>query len=131
MTDRTRLKQPMMILVAGSALRATANPATLTSHQAAIQAAATDLFLAGHTPITGQDLAASLASQVAPDADDAAPDINPYLKRLLVRCDAVLRVGDPSDAVDELTRLALWEGKTVYQHVGDIAPRSHQSTYRS
>jgi hypothetical protein len=64
--------------------------------------AARALYEDGHAPLVGPDFPEPLA------------------KRLLVRCDAVLRVGGRSTQADLVARLGVWEGKPVYYRVADV-----------
>jgi hypothetical protein len=65
-------------------------------------AAADALYQGGHAPLLGHDFPVQLT------------------RRLLVRCDAVLRVGGRSPEADLVARLGAWEGKAVYYRVADV-----------
>lgn len=45
---------------------------------------------------------------------------HPVAERLLSRCDAVLRIGGPSEGVDRMVAQARAEGLAVYVDVEDI-----------
>jgi hypothetical protein len=63
----------------------------------------------------------SSASQDRAVGDDAFNEIfHPIAERLLQRCDAVLRVGGPSEGADLMVRLARERGLAVYRALRDV-----------
>ena len=46
---------------------------------------------------------------------------HPVARRLLERCDAVLRIGGPSAGADEMVEIALDAGKLVVSSVDELA----------
>jgi hypothetical protein len=115
---------PLMILVAGPYRSGTGDdPARLKSNMDAMHAAALPLFRAGHIPVTGEDLAIPLAALAgSTQVGDAAftEVFHPYAERLVVRCDAVLRIGGASVGADAMVELACRAGKAVYYSAEDI-----------
>jgi hypothetical protein len=81
------------------------------------------LFRAGHVPVVGEWLALPLVSLAGSRrvGDDAFNEIfHPIAERLLQRCDAVLRVGGPSEGADLMVRLARERGLAVYRALRDV-----------
>lgn len=115
---RTRISLPgtrrsLLVLLAGPAPPVTDR-----------RSPAWSLFRAGHLPVTGEDLALALATTGALPFDEVLDSV---LKRLLTRCDAVLRTDGDSPTADRLVELAHWEGIPVYHHAEDIVP-AHSTT---
>jgi hypothetical protein len=78
--------------------------------------AALQVFRAGHLPITGEALALPLIELAGSRAvGDAVFDeiFHPIARRLLDRCDAVLRIGGASAGADEMVAIARAQGKPV------------------
>src|SRR3989440_8380551 len=101
-THPTRL----MILVAGPYRSGTGDdPAKLAANVAAMEAFAIPLSRAGHVPLVGEWLGlplATLAGSVRIGDAAFAEVFHPIAERLLERCDALLRVGGPSEGADRL-----------------------------
>jgi len=113
-----------MILVAGPYRSGTGDdPAKLAANVAAMEAFAIPLFRAGHVPLVGEWLGlplAALAGSVR--IGDAAFEevFHPIAERLLERCDAVLRVGGPSEGADRLVAAARARGLAVYHSLQQV-----------
>jgi hypothetical protein len=114
----------MMILIAGPYRSGTGDdPAKLAANVDAMNRAALAVFRAGHLPVTGEALALPLIDQAGSAAvgDPAFDEIfHPIARRLLSRCDAVLRIGGPSAGADEMVAQARAEGKAVFTNLGQI-----------
>ena len=81
-------------------------------------------FRAGHLPVTGEALALPLIELAGSErVGDAVFDeiFHPLARRLLARCDAVLRVGGASAGADEMVELARADGKLVVSSIGGAA----------
>jgi hypothetical protein len=78
--------------------------------------AALDVFNKGHLPVTGEALALPLIDLGA----DFDATFHPIARRLVTRCDAVLRIGGPSEGADEMVRIARSNGKRVFMSVDDV-----------
>src|SRR2546422_606833 len=96
----------LMILVAGPYRSGTGDdPTKLAANVAAMEAFAMPLFRAGHVPLVGEWLGlplATLAGSVR-TGDVAFEEVfHPIAERLLERCDALLRVGGPSEGAGRL-----------------------------
>ncbi|MEU8508346.1 DUF4406 domain-containing protein [Streptomyces brevispora] len=120
----TAVPRPLMILVAGPYRSGTGDdPARLDAHVRAMNRAALTLFRAGHLPLTGEALALPLveAAGSAGPGDPVFQEIfHPVAERLLARCDAVLRIGGPSDGADRMVAMARDLGLDVYTGIDDI-----------
>jgi hypothetical protein len=82
---------------------------------AAVRAATVDLFDAGHAPVTWE----GLADPPTGPAEGRAR----YAARLVLHCDAVLRLSGPMAEADRFVDYARWEGKPVYHGIGAV-PRT-------
>ena len=89
--------RPLLILVAGPYRSGTGDdPAKLAANVEAMNRAALEVFRRGHVPITGEAVALPLielagSKRVGDEVFDAI--FHPVARRLLDRCDGVLRVG--------------------------------------
>src|SRR3954468_8982501 len=105
MSDR-----PLLVLVAGPYRSGTGDdPAKLAANVDAMNRVALDVFRAGHTPITGEALALPLVELAGSErvGDEVFDEIfHPISRRLVSRCDAVLRIGGSSVGADEMVALA-------------------------
>jgi hypothetical protein len=93
------------------------DPEKLAANVRVMNAAALEVFRAGHLPITGEALALPLIELAGSErVGDAVFDeiFHPIARRLLGRCDAVLRVGGASAGADEMVAIAREQGKPVF-----------------
>jgi hypothetical protein len=115
---------PLMILVAGPYRSGTGDdPELIAANMRAMDEAALALFRRGHLPVTGEALALPMAAVAGSTrVGDAAFDevFHPVAERLVVRCDAVLRIGGPSAGADEMVALARAHGAAVYTALEDV-----------
>ncbi|KAB2347067.1 DUF4406 domain-containing protein [Actinomadura rudentiformis] len=113
-----------MILVAGPYRSGTGDdPRKLEANVQAMNKVALELFRAGHLPVTGEALALPLLETAgsARPGDAAFQEIfHPVAERLLSRCDAVLRIGGPSEGADRMVAQARAQGTTVYTDLTDV-----------
>jgi hypothetical protein len=118
------MSEPLMILVAGPYRGGTGDdPARIAANHRRIQEACLALFRAGHLAVNGEDLAlplATLAGSTRPG--DAAFDevFHPMGRRLMARCDAVLRLPGASAGSDEMVALARGHGAAVYTALDEV-----------
>ena len=114
----------LLILVAGPYRSGTNDdPAKLDANVEAMNRAALEVFRRGHLPITGEALALPLIDLAGSTevGDDVFDEIfHPIARRLLHRCDAVLRVGGPSRGADEMVAIARDQGKPVFAAVDEL-----------
>ncbi|MEU7581474.1 DUF4406 domain-containing protein [Streptomyces sp. NPDC041068] len=113
-----------MILVAGPYRSGTGDdPRKLEANVRAMNDVALRLFRAGHLGVTGEALALPLleAAGSAGPGDTAYEEIfHPVAEQLLARCDAVLRIGGPSEGADLMVTRARARGKAVYTSLDDV-----------
>jgi hypothetical protein len=109
---------PLLILVAGPYRSGTGDdPAKLAANVEVMNRAALEVFRRGHVPITGEAVALPLIELAGSGrVGDAVFDaiFHPVARRLLDRCDAVLRVGGASAGADEMVARAEADGKPVF-----------------
>ena len=114
----------LLILIAGPYRSGTGDdPAKLAENVRAMEAYALPLFRAGHVPIVGEWLALPLValagSERVGDASFTAI-FHPIAERLLEHCDAVLRVGGPSEGADLMVETARAHGLAVFSGLQDV-----------
>ena len=114
----------LLVLVAGPYRSGTDDdPDKLAANVATMNHAALEVFRAGHLPVTGEALALPLIQLAGSErvGDGVFDEIfHPIARRLLARCDAVLRVGGPSHGADEMVAIARDQGKPVFGEVGEL-----------
>ncbi|HTT13381.1 MAG TPA: DUF4406 domain-containing protein [Burkholderiaceae bacterium] len=117
----------LFILVAGPYRSGTGDdPALIARNVAAMTETALQLFQAGHLPVLGEWLALPLIGHAgsARIGDPVFDEIfHPVARRLVVKCDACLRIGGPSAGADEMVALAKQNGKAVYYAMSEV-PRA-------
>jgi hypothetical protein len=121
---RTIEDSGLLVLVAGPYRSGTGDdPEKLAANVAAMTDVALDLFRRGHVPVTGEALALPLIEWAGSErVGDAVFDeiFHPLARRLLARCDAVLRMGGASVGADEMVALARAQGKLVATSVDQL-----------
>ena len=114
----------LLVLVAGPYRSGTGDdPGKLAANVAAMNHAALDVYRAGHLPVTGEALALPLVEAAGSErVGDAVFDelFHPVARRLLDRCDAVLRIGGASAGADEMVAIARGQGKLVVDEVAQL-----------
>ena len=115
---------PLLILIAGPYRSGTGDdPGKLAENVRVMESYALPLFRAGHVPLVGEWLALPLvAAAGSKRVGDAAFDeiFHPVAERLLARCDAVLRVGGPSQGADLMVATAESRGLRVFHSLADV-----------
>ncbi|MFJ9368689.1 hypothetical protein ACIRRA_30275 [Nocardia sp. NPDC101769] len=118
------MSNSQMILVAGPYRSGTGDdPVKLAANVRAMNETALTLFRAGHLPVTGEALALPLletAGSTRPGDPLYDEIFHPVAEQLLSRCDAVLRVGGPSEGADRMVAQARAEGKRIYLSLSEI-----------
>ena len=114
----------MLILIAGP-YRSGTNDAPILMQQNLdrLQAAALPLFRLGHIPMIGEWVALPLLKLAgSKKPGDAAYEeiLYPVAHRLLLKCDAILRLEGASKGADEDVRIAKERGLQVYYKIEDI-----------
>jgi hypothetical protein len=113
-----------MILVAGPYRSGTGDdPEKMAANVRAMEAYALPLFRAGHIPVVGEWLALPLVALAGSRrvGDAAFQEIfHPIAERLLGHCDAVLRVGGPSEGADLMVRVGVEHGLLVFRRLSEV-----------
>src|SRR5689334_24621386 len=113
----TQKDNSLMVLVAGPYRSGTGDdPAKMAANVDAMNRAALDVFRAGHLPVTGEALALPLI-ELGGGFDEV---FHPIARRLVKRCDAVLRIGGASTGADEMVQIAREHGAAVYRDVAEL-----------
>ncbi len=114
----------LMVLIAGPYRSGTGgDPNKLAANVRAMEAYALPLFRAGHIPVVGEWFALPLVALAGSQrAGDAAFEeiFHPIAERLLERCDAVLRVGGPSQGADLMVRIGKERGLRVFNGLEEV-----------
>jgi hypothetical protein len=117
-------RSSLMILIAGPYRSGTAdNPLKMAQNVRKMEAYALPIFRAGHIPMVGEWLALPLAALAGSRrvGDEAFDEVfHPVAERLLERCDAVLRIGGPSQGADEMVKLAQAAGLRIFRALGEV-----------
>ena len=115
---------PLMILVAGPYRSGTGDdPAKIQANVDAMMDMALRLFRAGHLPVLGEWYALPLIEHAGSQRiGDAVFDeiFHPVARRLVAKCDAVLRIGGPSAGADDMVGTAKAHGKLVFHRFEEI-----------
>ena len=114
----------MLILIAGPYRSGTNDdPILMKKNLQRLESVALPLFRLGHTPMIGEWVALpllELAGSTKPG--DAAYEeiLYPVAKRLLEKCDAILRLEGESKGADEDVRIGKERGLKIYYRVEDV-----------
>ncbi|MEM9648957.1 MAG: DUF4406 domain-containing protein [Bacteroidota bacterium] len=114
----------MMILIAGPYRSGTNNdPELMQRNLERLEAMALPLFRMGHMPIIGEWLALpllKLAGATTP-GDEVWQEIQyPAAHRMLLKCDAVLRIEGASKGADQDVEVAKKHGLKIYYSLDEI-----------
>jgi hypothetical protein len=119
MTNKT-----LIILIAGPYRSGTNDdPELMAENLQKMEAAALPIFRAGHIPVIGEWFALPLLKQAGSKypGDEAYEEISyPVSRRILAKCDAILRIDGASKGADEDVRIAHENGIKVYYKLEDI-----------
>jgi hypothetical protein len=118
----------MLILIAGPYRSGTNDdPQLMQKNLSRLESVALPLFRLGHLPMIGEWAALPLlhlAGSKKPGDEAYEEILYPVAKRLLQKCDAVLRLEGASKGADEDVRIALERGLKVYYRLEDVPPAS-------
>lgn len=116
----------MMILIAGPYASGTnGDLALMQENLNRLEEAAWPLFKAGHLPMIGEWVALPVLSSAGasgPTAPLAEQVMYPIAKRLLQRCDAVLRLPGDSRGADQDVAIAKSRNLPVYYSLSEVPP---------
>jgi hypothetical protein len=114
----------LMIMVAGPYRSGTGDdPAKMAENVRAMEAYTLPLYRAGHLPLVGEWIALPLVSLAGSQrvGDEAFNEIfHPIAELLLDHCDAILRVGGPSQGADQLVEFAHARGINVFHSLEEV-----------
>jgi hypothetical protein len=114
----------MLILIAGPYRSGTNDePQLMQQNLDRLQAAALPIFRLGHIPMIGEWVALpllQLAGSTKPGDEAYEEILYPVAHRLLLKCDAVLRLEGASKGADEDVRIAKERGLKIYYKIEDI-----------
>jgi hypothetical protein len=114
----------LLILVAGPYRSCTNDDeAKIAENYLRMNEAALQLFLRGHTPLTGEAIALPLIELAGSKRIGDAPwneIFHPIGRRLITHVDAVLRIEGRSTGADEMVELARVAGKPVFFNLSEI-----------
>jgi hypothetical protein len=114
----------MTILVAGPYRSGTGGDLTLIElNLQRLEHAALAIYRRGHVPMIGEWLALPLAKAAGSSRlGDAISEefLYPASRRLLSRCDAVLRIGGESKGADDDVQVAQDLGLRIYRDIADV-----------
>jgi hypothetical protein len=115
---------PLLVLVAGPYRSGTNDdPVRIAVNMQAMNTAALQVWQRGHVPVTGEALALPLiesAGSQQPGDEIFTAIMHPLSRILAERCDAVLRIGGPSQGADEMVSIARQQSRPVFYRVADI-----------
>ena len=114
----------LMILVAGPYRSGTHDdPDLIRKNVEAMLDSALQIFRAGHLPVMGEWYALPLIEHAGSQGigDPAFNEIfHPVCRRLVAKCDGVLRIGGASAGSDEMVAIARQHGRSIYFSPADI-----------
>jgi hypothetical protein len=120
--------KPMMILIAGPYRSGTGDdPGRMAANLKALESASWPLFQKGHVPMIGEWVALPIWQTAGGQrVGDALYDqvLHPTAHRLLMFCDAVLRLPGDSKGADNDVRIARQRGIPVYHDLDEVPPVS-------
>ncbi|MBC8028246.1 MAG: DUF4406 domain-containing protein [Steroidobacteraceae bacterium] len=117
-----------MILVAGPYRSGTNDDPTLIQKNVdAMTDASLALFRAGHLPVLGEWFALPLIEHAGSKrvGDETFTEIfQPISRRVVAKCDGVLRIGGASVGADEMVAIGREHGAAIYRSMSEIPAAS-------
>ena len=127
---RNILVNSMMILIAGPYRSGTGdNPEKMAVNVHNMESYALPIFRLGHIPVLGEWFALPLVKLAGSTrvGDEAFNVIfHPIAERLLEKCDAVLRVGGPSQGADLMVKTANERRLQIYYSLEEIPSQTQR-----
>jgi hypothetical protein len=116
---------PQLILIAGPYRSGTGDdPNRMAANLKTLEQAAWPIFQAGHIPMIGEWVALPVLSSAGAahgPLDPLAEQVMyPTAQRLLMHCDAVLRLPGESKGADQDVKIATERGLPVYYELADV-----------
>ncbi len=114
----------LLILVAGPYRSGTNdNPVLIEANVKAMSDAALQLYKMGHLPVLGEWFALPLIETAGSTkmGDAIFNDMfHPIAIKLIDHCDAVWRIGGPSEGADKMITIGQEKGKIIFRHLSEI-----------
>lgn len=110
----------MWIMIAAPYTSGGADAALRAARLAEMNQAALAILRFGHVPVIGVNMALPIIAAAEGDAFDEV--MMPLSLALAERCDAVLRLGGPSQGADQEVARFLAAGKPVFRTLAEIPP---------
>jgi hypothetical protein len=118
------MKKVLTILIAGPYRSGTNDdPELMAQNLQRMEEAALPIFRAGHIPVIGEWFALPLLKQACSKypGDEAYEEISyPVARRLLTKCDAVLRISGTSKGADGDVKVAQAAGLKIYYSLDEL-----------
>ncbi|WP_054023882.1 GDP-mannose pyrophosphatase NudK [Bacillus sp. FJAT-28004] len=118
------MSKPQHILIAGPYRSNTGDdPVLIRNNMRLMNETALQVYQMGHMPVLGEWYALPLIETCGSQrmGDEIFERIfHPSSVRLLSHCDAVLRIGGPSNGADEMVKTAAATGKRIYYDLAEI-----------
>ena len=118
------MAKTMMILIAGPYRSGTGDdPEKMSANVHFMESFALPIFRLGHVPVLGEWFALPLVQLAGSKqiGDEAFNEVfHPIAERLLEKCDAILRVGGPSQGADLMIEIARKNGLQIYSALEEI-----------
>ena len=106
------------IMVAGPYRSGTKTEQERAANLRGMNAAALEIFRKGHVPVIGVNLALPIIDVAGEEAYDEI--MMPLSLAAAARCDAIVRVGGPSEGADREVEVVRAKGGEVYTDVADV-----------
>jgi hypothetical protein len=110
--------KPLWIMIAGPYTSDAQGAAGRAANFAAMNRAAWAVWQRGHVPVIGVNMALPVIEAAGEAAFEAI--MMPLSLALAERCDAVLRIGGPSEGADREVETIRKKGGTVFRDVAEI-----------
>lgn len=115
------MDRPLLILIAGPYRSGTGgDPDAIAANLERLEQAAAPIHRLGHVPMIGEWVALPVLRGLAPEEAAETDVMYQTADRLLMHCDAVLRLPGESAGADNDVRLARERGLPVYHSVDEI-----------
>jgi hypothetical protein len=114
----------MWIMIAGPYRSGSSDSAVWADNLRKLNAAAYAVFMKGHVPIIGVNLALPVIASAGPDSYGQI--MQPLSLRLTERCDAILRIDGASHGADEEVETFRARGLPVFKSVDQVPDGKNQ-----
>ncbi|HKH59316.1 MAG TPA: hypothetical protein VKA49_00725 [Flavitalea sp.] len=118
------MAKPLMILIAGPYRSGTNDDSSLiAANVEAMSSMAWKVYKKGHLPVLGEWFALPLIERAGSTriGDPIFNDIfHPVAIQLLLRCDAVLRIGGASSGADDMVQVGRENGKLIFHSLDEV-----------